>query len=168
MKEEILFICLVLFLCAVFGSNNLEMGVSQWTKSSHLEKWYNPFDLCLLGDKRNVSIDVIVKNCLDTVSKEGPPISPVRCRVGNTWPSRSAYCDPEDIPLAEREHLLSSLSGLDDPSSTPLKGFFRILTERKGLLLMIGDSVMQQFYSVDIFLFLFSIIVFYSFVNVFF
>lgn len=148
MKEIIVLLIVVsLLVCVVVGKNDGVNDAAEWRRSIHLEKWYQPLDLCLLGDRRNVSIDIIVKDCLSKIPKDGPPIQPVRCRVGNTWPSRSAYCDPEDIPLADREHLLSSIQGLDDPSSNPLRDFFRILSKRKGLLLMIGDSVMQQFYS---------------------
>jgi hypothetical protein len=151
MKEmfALLIVCWLFLaaVCVVAEKKVASTDVSEWQKSTHLEKWYQPLDLCLLSDRRNVSIDVIVKDCLAKIPKEGPPIQPVRCRVGNTWPSRSAYCDPEDIPLADREHLLSSIPGLDDPSANPLRDFVRILSKRKGLLLMIGDSVMQQFYS---------------------
>lgn len=121
-----------------------------WQRSDHLQQWYQPLDLCLLHDQRNVSIDVIVNDCMVKLPKKEDAVAqPIRCRVGNTWPSKSAYCDPEDIPLAQREHLLSSVTGLDDPTLTPLKEFFQILAKRKGLLLMVGDSVMQQFYSVS-------------------
>lgn len=149
MTGRILLLTFVFLLCATATGKDNSF---EWKESNNLDKWYQPLDLCLLADKRNISIDTIVKDCLEKIPKDGPPIQPVRCRVGNTWPSRSAYCDPEDIPLANRQHLLSSLAGLDDPSSTPLKDFFQILARRKGLFLMVGDSVMQQFYSVKTFL----------------
>lgn len=119
-----------------------------WVQSTNLQRWLHPFDLCLLKDARNISINDIEKDCMRMVAASGEAsLPPVRCRVGNTWPSRSAYCDPRDIPFAQRSNLRNAVAGYDDPSKTPLKDFFRLLSARNGVLLLLGDSVMQQFYS---------------------
>jgi hypothetical protein len=117
-----------------------------WLPSSKLDDWYHPLDQCLLADDRNVSIDIITNDCLKKIGSTDP-IRPIRCRVGNTWPSRSSYCDPTDIPFRKREHLLSSLSGYDLPERKVLNEFFLELGKHQGMFLMIGDSVMQQFFS---------------------
>jgi hypothetical protein len=43
--------------------------------------------------------------------------------------------------------LRRAIRGYDDPSSHPLRELFRLLSREKGALLLVGDSVMQQYYS---------------------
>lgn len=134
-------IVLLVFLVKIARSTDYS-----WEISKKLTEWLHPFDLCLLQDSRNVSIDIITNDCQEKIGSSSKTLPPVRCRLGNTWPSRSAYCDPTDIPFSKRINLQSSISGYDDPQQTPLKDFFQALAKKKGLLLLIGDSVMQQFF----------------------
>lgn len=135
-------------LIVLFALFRLSSGV-KWVESSHLNEWLTKFDLCLLKDSRNVSIDIISKDCEQQVKATDSNIvlPPIRCRIGNTWPSRSQYCDPQDIPFTQRANLRNAVEGYDDPNSKPLERFFRKLSSKNGLLLLIGDSVMQQFFS---------------------
>lgn len=142
---NVFFKVILMMALSLFGGSRGEGEA--WARSSKLESWYSPLDICLLADQRKTTVDVMVKDCTERLPKDTPTLPPVRCRVGNTWPARSAYCDPEDIPFPLREHLFSSVIGLDDPSVHALKDFFRILAKRQGMLLMVGDSVTQQFYS---------------------
>ncbi|RYH05473.1 hypothetical protein EON65_44585 [archaeon] len=135
------FICIYLLFIGVAGE-----GSSEWVPSKNLESWLHPFDICLLKDERKVGVDVLEKDCKATLPA-GSVMHPVRCRLGNTWPSRSAYCDSTDIPFAHRKHLKSVIAGYDDPNSSPLRDFFRALARQQGLLLLLGDSVTQQMFS---------------------
>lgn len=119
----------------------------KWESSKKLRAWFHPLDLCLLDDPRNISAAIITNDCIAKLSISLASLPPIRCRVANTWPSRSAYCDPTDIPFNRRQHLISSLPSLDEPTNLVLTDFFLALAKRQGLLLMIGDSVMQQFFS---------------------
>jgi hypothetical protein len=120
---------------------------NQWIISKNLNSWLSPLDHCLINDARNISADEIMKDCeQNLMSKQKiTDFPPVRCRIGNTWPSRSKFCDSTDIPFAKRKHFLTSAMGYDDPNDLVLKEFFYHLTKKNGILLMIGDSVMQQF-----------------------
>lgn len=118
-----------------------------WVDSQHLKEWYNEFDLCMIYSKSNSSIDTIMKGCEAQVKSTQHVQLPVRCRAGNSWPSKSEYCSASDIPFYERKNFQRTVEGLDDPSSNPLAQFFRTLGQEKGALLVVGDSVMQQFFS---------------------
>jgi hypothetical protein len=121
----------------------------QWKESTNLKGWLHPFDVCLLADTRNVSSDIIIKDCEDKLSKNEniKSVPPTRCRIGNTWPSKSTFCDSSDIPFANRRHFRTVYNGYDNPNDFALKDFFFHLTKKKGMLLLIGDSVMQQFFN---------------------
>jgi len=71
---------------------------------------------------------------------------PTRCRVGNSWPSKGGFCAAADIPFASRANLRKAVEGYDDPTQRPLHDLFSRLASEKGMLLLVGDSVMQQFY----------------------
>lgn len=140
-----LFVALILFVGQFTPSFS---SVQQlWVDSQKLDKWYNPFDLCMIYSKSNSSIDTIMKDCEAKVKSTQHIQLPVRCRAGNSWPSKSEYCSAADIPFYERKNFQRTIEGLDDPSSNPLAKFFHTLGTEKGALLVIGDSVMQQFFS---------------------
>jgi hypothetical protein len=62
-------------------------------------------------------------------------------------PLCSGYCAADDIPFSDRKALRQVIEDYDDPSKRPLKEFFELLSKEKSALLLVGDSVMQQFYS---------------------
>ena len=72
---------------------------------------------------------------------------PQRCRAGNSWPSKSEFCQSSDLPFSERNSFRQVTKGLDDPSNRHLDSFFRKLSANSGALLVVGDSVMQQFFN---------------------
>lgn len=120
----------------------------KWVPSAKLGQWLHPFDMCLLQDARNISVQEIEADCKKTLTPaSSTSLPPVRCRIGNTWPSKSAYCDPRDIPFAHRQNLKNAIVGYDNPNDQTLRKFFRVLARREGALLLLGDSVMQQFFS---------------------
>jgi hypothetical protein len=122
---------------------------SHWKLSNHLDKWFSPFDVCLVNDERNITSEQIIKDCEEKVTKNNPSMElpPMRCRIGNTWPSRSTFCDASDIPFSKRRNFRTVYEGFDNPQDHVLKEFFQALIKKKGMLLLIGDSVMQQFFS---------------------
>lgn len=126
-------------------------GHEHWVDSKHLEGWYTKLDLCILANRSNDTVKTIMAQCEEEAEKrgEGDKVrqQPVRCRSGNSWPSKGEYCSSEDIPFSERKGLRRAIVGYDDPSQKPLKTFFNGLAQEKGALLMVGDSVMQQFFS---------------------
>ncbi|KAJ1419895.1 hypothetical protein B484DRAFT_453246 [Ochromonadaceae sp. CCMP2298] len=115
----------------------------QWIPASNLSAWYSDFDLCLVHSSSNGSIDEISRQC----EKQSAPKAPTRCRAGNTWPSQAAYCSAQDLPFSERLSMQRAQQGYDQPSAQPLRSFFGRLAQEGGALLIVGDSVMQQFYS---------------------
>jgi hypothetical protein len=117
----------------------------KWVDSQHLNDWYNPFDLCMISSTSNSTIGDIIKDCETKIDAPAP--LPVRCQAGNSWPSKSEYCSAADIPFKERRHFQQSVEGLDDPNANHLKRFFAKLSDEHGALLVVGDSVMQQFFS---------------------
>lgn len=131
----------ILWLDFAFAENH------QWVKTKSINEWLNPFDLCLLSNSRNISIHEITGECEKKIPSDSTPLPPVRCRIGNTWPSRSSYCDPIDLPLAQRQHLQQAIYGYDRPESKPLELFFKKLAKDRGILISVGDSVMQQYFS---------------------
>ena len=122
------------------------VGSEVWQDSTALSKWYTPYDLCILSSSSNGSIESISKPCEDAATARGETIPPVRCRVGNSWPSKGGFCSAADIPYTQRKNLRRSLIGLDDPSQQFLRELFTKLSLAKGMLLLVGDSVMQQFF----------------------
>ena len=126
-------------------------GLENWVDSKHLEGWYTKLDLCILANKSNDTVQTIMARCEEEAIKrgEGDKVKqqPVRCRSGNSWPSKGEYCSSEDIPFSERKGLRRAIAGYDDPTQKPLKTFFSGLAHEKGAVLLVGDSVMQQFFS---------------------
>ena len=120
---------------------------SNWVDSKHTDQWYNAFDLCMIKSSSNDSVDNLMKNCETSVASLKQPLLPIRCRAGNTWPSRSGFCSSSDIPFSQRNNLQRSVEGYDNPAETPLASFFRKLSAQNGAMLIVGDSVMQQFFS---------------------
>lgn len=120
----------------------------RWVPSQNLTQWYTPFDQCVINNPTNFSYERIIEDCESRVASAsgGKDLLPMRCRAGNSWPSRSTYCSAEDLPFANRTNFQKALNGLDDPSSKPLAAFFSKLQSERGALLLIGDSVTQQFY----------------------
>ena len=122
----------------------LKIDSSIWDTSSHLNEWLTDFDRCIISStETNKDIDAHVNYCKYTHPSHNKPI---RCQLGNTWPSRSGFCSSADISYSSRQYMTSSLLGYDNPRTTPIKDFFIKLNSDKTLLLLIGDSVMQQFF----------------------
>lgn len=123
----------------------LNSGNVEWIDSQNISNWYTPMDLCILSNTSTASVESIIKHCED----RHPTLTsiPVRCRAGNSWPSRSEYCSAEDLPFKERDAFRKTTRGMDDPSVRPLESFFSKLSKKNGAMLVIGDSVMQQFFS---------------------
>lgn len=136
---------LVYFL--VFAMNLVTSRNFYWTPSSNTSKWYSPLDLCLLSNSSKIQIEVIMADCRRKVTEAVASKMPVRCTLGNSWPSSSGFCSSLDMPYTERDTFQNAAIGYDDPSSHPLRNFFRQLSKEKGSVLLIGDSVMQQFFS---------------------
>ena len=61
--------------------------------------------------------------------------------------AKAAFCDSSEIPYNQRRFFSQSIAEFDDPAMQPLRLFFHRLSRAQGALLLIGDSVMQQFYS---------------------
>lgn len=139
-KAQLLLI--ICFSCLLHVSTGL---TDRWVESKHLNKWYNPFDLCMIHSGSNSSIKEVIKECETKTNAPAPP--PVRCQAGNSWPSKSEYCSAADIPFNQRMHFQRSVEGLDDPGDHHLKRFFAKLSEEEGTLVVVGDSVMQQYFS---------------------
>ena len=124
----------------------------QWVESVNVTRWYSPLDLCLIRNDSSLPMDAIISHCEGVASKGGDKggtavLQPTRCRAGNSWPSRGGFCSAVDTPYSQRISLRSALKGYDDPSRSRLREFFLSLQRQKGSLLLVGDSVMQQFYS---------------------
>lgn len=114
-----------------------------WVDSLNLTQWYTPLDMCLLKSNSRLPMEEIMK----TECEQEARLSnvPLRCTVGSSWPSKSGFCSADDIPYNERDKFRKALHGYDDPTARPLYDFFNHLSQEKGALLIIGDSVMQQF-----------------------
>ena len=118
----------------------------EWSASVNLTKWYTALDLCIINNSSRVSIDIIIDNCQKQTGIS-PSKQPHRCTVGNAWrgPSKAPFCSSEDLAYSDRTHFKNAIVGFDDPSQAPLKELFLKLKARNGALLLIGDSVQQQF-----------------------
>ena len=114
----------------------------QWKNSSNLEKWFSPLDNCILNSRGSDVLEICREKTGIKDDKQ-----PLRCAIGNSWPSKSGFCSSEDLSFHDRKHFTQSFEGYDDPSSSPLKDFFTDLALEQGAVLLIGDSVMQQFFS---------------------
>jgi len=117
-----------------------------WQDSKSLDKWYTPYDLCILSSDSNGTIESISQPCEAAAAKRSEVVPPVRCRVGNSWPSKGGFCSAADIPYTQRRNLRRSLVGFDDPTQQYMRSLFTDLSKQKGMLLLVGDSVMQQFF----------------------
>lgn len=117
-----------------------------WEDSKYLTKWYSRYDLCILSSSSNGTIESISQPCEKAAAARSETIPPIRCRVGNSWPSKGGFCSAADIPYTQRKNLRRSIVGLDNPSQQYLRELFTKLSKEKGMLLLIGDSVMQQFF----------------------
>eukprot|EP01035_Chromulina_nebulosa_P033300 gene33300-44576_t len=119
----------------------------QWSPllESQLREWYTSYDMCMVQNSSKVDLRSVSAHCENV---EGKPYQrPIRCSVGNTWPSRSGFCAQDDIPFSDRDYFRQAVLGYEDAQRKPLRSFFEKLSRENGALLLIGDSVMQQFYS---------------------
>lgn len=123
-----------------------DTGNQYWTDSQNLTNWYTGFDLCMLSNRTNNTVESIMSHCEAEATGRGETLLPMRCRAGNSWPSKGEFCSSEDIPFAQRKNLQRAIVGYDNPSSHPLRDFFQGLANERSALLLVGDSVMQQFY----------------------
>ncbi len=125
-----------------FVMTHIIASTTDWQISNHLDSWLTPLDRCILT-KRG---DDVLTECREStyISEEKQPL---RCTVGNSWPSRSGFCSSVDLSFDERKNFIRSVIGFDDPSQKPLYHFFNTLGFENGAALFIGDSVMQQFFS---------------------
>ena len=136
---------LIFMLCS-FILENVNPNQLEWVLSQNISSWYTPFDLCMLEfNSSTVSIDDMMSICTKNI-KPNEVLPPLRCRAGNAWPLRSGFCSPFDLPFSERINFRKSVRFYDDPSQKPLKKLFSRLSVENGALLLIGDSVMQQFF----------------------
>lgn len=129
-----------------------------WIESNNIDRWYTPLDKCMIMNDTSNAIEIIMSTCEErlkysttkysttSTTNIPSPYQPDRCRAGNSWPSKGGYCAPADIPYAKRLALFRAVEGYDNPDKQPLKVLFSKLSAEKGALLLIGDSVMQQFY----------------------
>eukprot|EP01038_Epipyxis_sp_PR26KG_P015100 gene15100-20318_t len=132
----------------IYSFNDTTTSIKLWVDSYNLSSWYSPSDLCMIYSNISTNEDQLMKEC-DTVhkNKNAPGNVPLRCRIGNTWPSRSSFCSSYDLPFINRTHFRKVVHGYDDPTTKPLESFFLKLGLEHGALLLIGDSVMQQFFN---------------------
>lgn len=144
---------MALFIKAVITFSmmrSMHLQKVDWISSSSLEKWYTPLDMCLLLNDTSIPIESIMAGCerkIMLANASTTKFAPPRCRAGNSWPSKGGFCSPIDIPYSQRDALRKSVKGYDDPSQLPLRKLFSLLSKEKGALLLIGDSVMQQYYN---------------------
>jgi hypothetical protein len=140
-------VCLVLVCSLIFVVGIVSAEGPSWVPSVNMSKWYTALDMCILNNSSRVDIDFIIEDCKKDTENAGSMMQVPRCTVGNAWrgPAKSPFCSAEDIPYTERSHFRNSISGYDDPSQSPLEEFFTKLSRKKGALLLIGDSVQQQF-----------------------
>lgn len=139
--------CLILSSALLlFPHTGTSRAAGLWQDSAALSRWYTPYDLCVLASTGNGSIESISEPCEKAAQARGETVPPIRCRVGNSWPSKGGFCSAADIPYTERKNLRRSIVGLDDPGQAHLRDLFTSLSREKGMLLLVGDSVMQQFF----------------------
>ena len=135
----------IAYMALTGHSNQLQ---AQWEPSSNLDKWYTALDVCLLSNSTSSPIKSIMTDCeKKLIASDKADFKPIRCRAGNSWPSKGGFCSSVDIPYSKRDNLRMSIKGYDDPTQQPLRKLFTSLSKEKGALLLIGDSVMQQYYN---------------------
>lgn len=141
---NVVFIIIIL-VTGIIQSTQL---TDHWSYSAKLNEWYSELDLCLLRNGSTIDIKAIMEGCEKKLQTESAQnFLPMRCRAGNSWPSKGAFCSSEDIPYTQRHNLRKSFLGFDEPAEQPLRTLFSSLSTERGALLLVGDSVMQQFYS---------------------
>lgn len=114
--------------------------ISDWIETKNLDNWLSPLDKCILKSRG----DDVLSDCRKITNIQEAQ-QPLRCSVGNSWPSKSGFCSSVDLSFDDRKNFVKSLYGYDDPSAKPMYDFFKALAVEKGAVLFIGDSVMQQF-----------------------
>ncbi len=151
----LLWLLFLLAAVAPYGGSS-QVGVphyyspmSSWKLSQNLSKWYSAYDLCVLQDNSTRPVDDVVNSCEKQAIERGDVMKPIRCRVGNSWPTKSGFCASEDVPYTERLffRMVPPGDNMDDPTSQPLRQLFEQLAAERSSLLLVGDSVMQQFFA---------------------
>ena len=100
------------------------LETSFWTESRISRLGTEGFDLCMLSNRTNNTVESIMSIVIEIEAKaRGEELLPMRCRAGNSWPSKGEFCSSEDIPFAHRKNLQRAIIGYDDPSSQPLRDF---------------------------------------------
>lgn len=133
--------CYYLFLAHSFQSRY------DWKRSPNLESWYDKYDLCVLRDSTSRPVEEVISQCEKEATSRGEKLKPIRCRIGNSWPTKSGFCSSTDIPYAERVFFQRAPENYDKPNEKPLLDLFTTLAKENSSLLLIGDSVMQQFFA---------------------
>jgi hypothetical protein len=130
---------MIRILCYLLLPTTLAV-IGDWSESKNLDGWLSPLDKCILKSRG----EDVLSDCRKITNIQEAQ-QPLRCSVGNSWPSKSGFCSSVDLSFDDRKNFVKSLYGYDNPSARPMYDFFKALALEKGAALFIGDSVMQQF-----------------------
>lgn len=81
MNHTIRFILFLLYICLSWSS--------RWKEVSDLSAWFDDYDRCVLQNPSRNDTDAIMAECENKMKSLGKSVKPLRCRVGNSWPSKS-------------------------------------------------------------------------------
>jgi hypothetical protein len=117
-----------------------------WTPSTHLTHWYQPWEQCVLADLVETSPIDLLQKCQKIHGKDRDNYLDYKCRVGGERFQYSCALDgPPPTPgYHTRPYLMKSLKNFDNPSKYYLRDFMMLLLRLKGNLLIFGDSQVQS------------------------
>jgi len=145
--EMVVLFLLVSLLVANFNTALPERSdtIWEWGESRFLDKWYQPWERCLLNITSKVKQFKFERDdCFKITGRPADNNVMFKCRLGHTYRGRPCISDNKgtymkDVPLT------MAPKGFDDPSQRHLKKMFSHLAHKNGSFLIFGDSVTVQF-----------------------
>ena len=151
MKLFILILCLLFystFSQALFKKHESQIQRNdtlwKWIDSKNVDKWYQPWERCILNLKENITqLKNARDDCFKVTGRPKDGIGMLKCRLGQTYRGRPCISDNLGTNISHIP-LTKVVEGFDDPSQKWLQITFKNLLNNNGSLIIFGDSTTRQ------------------------
>ena len=119
----------------------------QWTPSTNLTRWWQPWELCMLENKEPLkNMAKLKKKCLKLHGHGSVPTTGFRCHIGHVYNGRPCIShSARNISLHDDLWRMRwAVKGYDDPSVDYAGQMMQSLHALNASLLMLGDSLTRQ------------------------
>ena len=133
----------VLCFCISTGDGILDIS---WELSQNLERWYQPWELCILNSTSAEDLMKITKEC---TTRHGVPLDGLKsfkCRAGGLHNSKHLCQSYPGKVQRDRVHYFQAVKGYDNPDRKPLRELYELYSYTNTSMMFFGDSMMKQIF----------------------